>query len=46
VLQPKRLLTTPVKAEIADAITTIHTNATGAPESFVNVLFLDLPDGD
>jgi phenylpyruvate tautomerase PptA (4-oxalocrotonate tautomerase family) len=42
----KGLLTKPVKAKIVDEITTIHTNATGAPESFVNVLFLDLADGD
>src|ERR1700730_502522 len=43
---PKGLLTKPVKAKIADQITTIHNNATGAPESFVNVLFSDLADGD
>jgi phenylpyruvate tautomerase PptA (4-oxalocrotonate tautomerase family) len=43
---PKGLLTKPVKAKIADEITTIHTNATRAPELFVNVLFLELPDGD
>jgi phenylpyruvate tautomerase PptA (4-oxalocrotonate tautomerase family) len=43
---PKGFLTKPIKAEIADEITTIHTNATGAPDLFVNVLFLDLPDGD
>jgi phenylpyruvate tautomerase PptA (4-oxalocrotonate tautomerase family) len=43
---PEGLLTKPVKAKIADEITTIHSNATGAPESFVNVLCLNLPDGD
>lgn len=43
---PKGLLTRSAKAEIAGEITTIHTNATGAPELYVNVLFHDIPEGD
>ena len=42
----QELLTTSAKAKIADEITTIHTNATGAPESYVNVLFHEIPEGD
>ena len=43
---PKGLLTKSAKAEIADEITTIHTNATGAPELYVNVLFREIAEGD
>lgn len=43
---PKGFLSPAAKAEIADEITTIHTNATGAPELYVNVLFHELPAGD
>jgi phenylpyruvate tautomerase PptA (4-oxalocrotonate tautomerase family) len=43
---PKGLLTQSAKAQIADEITTIHTNATGAPELYVNVLFHEIPEGD
>jgi phenylpyruvate tautomerase PptA (4-oxalocrotonate tautomerase family) len=43
---PKGLLTKSAKAKIADEITTIHTNATGAPELYVNVLFHEIPEGD
>lgn len=43
---PKGLLTQAAKAELADAITSIHTNATGAPELYVNVLFHEIPEGD
>lgn len=43
---PKGLLDNSVKAKLADEITTIHTNATGAPELYVNVLFHEIPDGD
>lgn len=43
---PKGLLTQSAKAEIADEITTIHTNATGAPELYVNVLFHEIAEGD
>ncbi|MCW2664430.1 MAG: cis-3-chloroacrylic acid dehalogenase [Mycobacterium sp.] len=43
---PQGLLAKSAKAEIADQITSIHCNATGAPPSFVNVLFLELPEGE
>lgn len=43
---PKGLLTKPAKAEIADQITSIHTNATGAPELYVNVLFHEIAEGN
>jgi phenylpyruvate tautomerase PptA (4-oxalocrotonate tautomerase family) len=43
---PKGLLTQSVKAKIAEEITSIHCNATGAPELYVNVLFHDTSEGD
>jgi phenylpyruvate tautomerase PptA (4-oxalocrotonate tautomerase family) len=43
---PPGLLSQSAKARIADEITTIHTTATGAPESFVNVLFHEIAAGD
>jgi phenylpyruvate tautomerase PptA (4-oxalocrotonate tautomerase family) len=43
---PTGLLTKTAKAQIADEITTIHTNATGAPELYVNVLFQEILEGD
>jgi phenylpyruvate tautomerase PptA (4-oxalocrotonate tautomerase family) len=43
---PKGLLTKSVKAKIAEEITSIHCNATGAPELYVNVLFQETSDGD
>ena len=43
---PQGLLTKSAKAEIAQEVTSIHCNATGAPPTFVNVLFLALPDGE
>ena len=43
---PPGLLTKAAKAEIADEITTIHTNATGAPELYVNVVFREIAEGD
>src|SRR5262249_49619769 len=43
---PKGLLSQSAKAEIADGITTIHADATGAPELYVNVLFHEIPAGD
>ena len=42
---PQRMLTKPAKANIAGEITRIHCEATGEHPSFVNVLFIDLPDG-
>ena len=43
---PRGLLTKSAKTKIADEITTIHTNATRAPELYVNVLFHEIPEGD
>jgi phenylpyruvate tautomerase PptA (4-oxalocrotonate tautomerase family) len=43
---PKGLLTNSVKTKIAEEITSIHTNATGAPELYVNVLFQETSEGD
>ncbi|OBA82029.1 cis-3-chloroacrylic acid dehalogenase [Mycobacterium sp. 1164966.3] len=43
---PPGLLTETAKAQIADEITTIHTDATGAPELFVSVVFQEVQDGD
>ena len=43
---PKGLLTNSVKAKIAEEITAIHCNATGAPELYVNVLFQETSEGD
>ena len=42
---PKRLLTKSVKGKIAGEITRIHCEVTGERPSFVNVLFLDIPEG-
>ena len=46
VLPPARKLTKAGKTQIADEVASIDCNATGAPRSFVNVPFLDLPHGD
>lgn len=43
---PKGLLTKSVKAKIAEEITSIHCNATDAPELYVNVLFQETSEGD
>lgn len=43
---PRGLLTKAAKAQIAEEIANIHCNATGAPRSFVNVMFIELADGD
>ena len=42
---PQRLLTESAKEAIAGEITRMHCEATGESPSFVNVLFLDIPDG-
>ena len=42
---PQRLLTNSAKGKIAGEITRIHCETTGERPSFVNVLFLDLPEG-
>jgi phenylpyruvate tautomerase PptA (4-oxalocrotonate tautomerase family) len=41
----QRLLTKSAKRKIAGEITRIHCEATGERPSFVNVLFLDMPEG-
>jgi phenylpyruvate tautomerase PptA (4-oxalocrotonate tautomerase family) len=43
---PKGLLTEPAKAKIAEEMTTMYRNATGAPASWVKVLFHELPEGE
>ena len=42
---PQRLLTESAMGNIAEEITRIHCDATGESPSFVNVLFLDIPEG-
>jgi phenylpyruvate tautomerase PptA (4-oxalocrotonate tautomerase family) len=42
---PQRLLTDSAKAKLAGEITRIHGEVTGERPSFVNVLFLDIPEG-
>ena len=42
---PNGLLTESARQQIAKEITTIHCEATGAPRSFVNVMFLEIPAG-
>jgi phenylpyruvate tautomerase PptA (4-oxalocrotonate tautomerase family) len=42
---PQRLLTEAAKGKIAGEITRIHCEASGESPSFVNVLFLDIPEG-
>ena len=44
-ISPEGLLDDSGRESIAAEITRIHCNATGAPPSFVNVLFLDTPRG-
>lgn len=43
---PKGLLTESAKANIADEMTSLYCNFTGAPPSWVKVLFHEMPDGD
>ena len=42
---PERLLTKSAREKIANEITRIHCEVTGERPSFVNVLFLDIPEG-
>jgi phenylpyruvate tautomerase PptA (4-oxalocrotonate tautomerase family) len=42
---PQRMLTKSAKGNIAGEITRIHCEATGERPSFVNILFVDLPEG-
>jgi phenylpyruvate tautomerase PptA (4-oxalocrotonate tautomerase family) len=43
---PKGLLTASAKAKIAEEMTDMYCNATGAPPSWVKVLFHELPEGE
>jgi phenylpyruvate tautomerase PptA (4-oxalocrotonate tautomerase family) len=43
---PEGLLTESAKAKIAEEMTTMYCNATGAPGSWVKVLFQELPAGE
>jgi phenylpyruvate tautomerase PptA (4-oxalocrotonate tautomerase family) len=42
---PEGLLDESARANLAEQITRIHCDATGIPPSFVNVMFLDMPNG-
>jgi phenylpyruvate tautomerase PptA (4-oxalocrotonate tautomerase family) len=42
---PQRLLTDSAKAKLAGEITRIHGEVTGERPSFINVLFVDIPQG-
>jgi phenylpyruvate tautomerase PptA (4-oxalocrotonate tautomerase family) len=42
----KGLLTQTAKAKIAEEMTSLYCNVTGAPPSWVNVLFHEMPEGD
>ena len=44
-LSPGGALTDAMKAQIAEAITVAHVEATGAPRAFVRVFFNELPPG-
>jgi phenylpyruvate tautomerase PptA (4-oxalocrotonate tautomerase family) len=44
-MSPSGLLDQSARARLAEEITRIHCDATGIPASFVNVVFLDVPDG-
>ncbi len=43
---PKGLLTKSAKANIADEMTSLYCNVTGAPASWVKVLFHEMPEGE
>jgi len=44
-ISPEGLLDESQRENIAGEITRIHCDATGAPRSFVNVVFQDMPNG-
>jgi phenylpyruvate tautomerase PptA (4-oxalocrotonate tautomerase family) len=44
-ISPEGLLDESQRENIAEEITRVHCDATGAPRSFVNVLFQDMPNG-
>jgi phenylpyruvate tautomerase PptA (4-oxalocrotonate tautomerase family) len=43
---PKGLLTKSAKAKIAEEMTSMYCNAAGVPESWVHVLFHEIPEGE
>jgi phenylpyruvate tautomerase PptA (4-oxalocrotonate tautomerase family) len=43
---PKGLLSKSTKAALAEEMTSMYCNITGAPESWVKVLFQEIPDGE
>ena len=43
---PKGLLSKSAKAKLAEEMTSMYCNITGAPESWVKVLFREIPDGE
>ena len=44
-ISPEGLLDESARGKLAEEITRIHCDATGVPPSFVNIMFLDMPDG-
>ena len=44
-ISPEGLLDESARGKLAEEITRIHCDATGVPPTFVNVMFLDVPDG-
>ena len=44
-ISPEGLLGESARAKLAEEITRIHCDATGIPRSFVNVMFIDVPNG-
>jgi phenylpyruvate tautomerase PptA (4-oxalocrotonate tautomerase family) len=44
-ISPDGLLDESARGKIAEEITRIHCDATGVPPAFVNVVFLDVPEG-
>jgi len=44
-ISPEGLLDESTRGKLAGEITRIHCDATGIPPSFVNVMFLDMPNG-
>jgi phenylpyruvate tautomerase PptA (4-oxalocrotonate tautomerase family) len=44
-ISPEGLLDQSARGELAEEITRIHCDATGVPRSFVNVMFIDVPNG-
>jgi phenylpyruvate tautomerase PptA (4-oxalocrotonate tautomerase family) len=45
-ISPEGLLDESIRGKLAEEITRIHCDATGVPPSYVNVIFIDVPDGN